>query len=210
MKRRTLLRWAGVGLPVAVAPALSTAAATAQSGEFASPDDLLAYGLNLKYVQAEFYRQGNGADLLSGVEADWLNQVGYLTQQHVGALTQALADAGATPPTAPATSFGDSFASRDAYLGTAAKIQDTVVRAYVAMPAAATFGETDVFRDMSGIFSVDARAAAVLLALTGAPVDEGVYDGGATQPLEPAAVLEALKPYIAGPWAMAAGAAITS
>lgn len=209
MKRRTFLKGAAVGVPAVAAPALVTASAAAQTGEFRSPVDLLAYALNLKYVQAEFYRQGNAKDLLSGLEADWLSQIGYMAQQHVSALTQAIADADGTPPTAPATAFGESFATAASYLETAATIQETVVRAYVAMPAAPTFGEDEVFRDMSGIFSVDARAAAVLAALAGAPVNEGVYDGGATQPLAPADVLEVFRPYIAGPWAMAAGAAIT-
>ncbi len=209
ISRRTLLRGA-VSLPVAVGlPVVAAAPAAGQSGQFEGPVDVLAYALNLKYVQAEFYRQGNAAGLLSGREADNLSQIGYHKQQHVAALTNAINEEGGMPPVAPAMDFGSSFAERQAYLDAAFNLERTVLRAYIAMPAAPTFGD-EVFRDMSGIFSVDGRAAAVLAVLAGKPVSDGVYfPNGLVPPLTPAEVLESLRPFITGPWAMAGGAAIT-
>lgn len=209
MNRRALLRGAAVSLPAAAGLPLLAGTAAGQSQDFASPVDVLAYGLNLKYVQAELYRQGNAAGLLSGREADYLSQIGYHKQQHVAALTNAINEEGGTPPPAPAMDFKDAFDSRERYLDTAYGIERTVVRAYIAMPAAPTFGGA-TFRDMSGIFSVDARAVAVIATLAGKPVQDGIYfANGVVPPLTPPEVLESLRPYISGPWAMAAGAAIT-
>lgn len=209
VNRRALLRGAAVSLPVAAALPLLAGTAAGQSQDFASPVDVLAYGLNLKYVQAELFRQGNAAGLLSGREADYLSQIGYHKQQHVAALTNAINEEGGTPPPAPAMDFKDAFDSRERYLDTAYGIERTVVRAYIAMPAAPTFGGA-TFRDMSGIFSVDARAVAVIATLAGKPVQDGIYfANGVVPPLTPPEVLESLRPYISGPWAMAAGAAIT-
>jgi ferritin-like protein len=209
MHRRALLRGA-VSAPIAAAlPVLAAAPAAAQSGEFRSTVDVLAYALNLKYVQAEFYRQGNAAGLLSGLEADYLSQIGYHKQQHVAALTNAINEEGGMPPAAPSLDFGDSFADRQTYLDAAWNMERTVVRAYVGMPAAPTFGG-EVFRDMSGISSVDARAAAVLGTIAGKPVGDGIYfENGLVPPMAATEVLETLRPFVTGPWAMAAGAAIT-
>jgi hypothetical protein len=210
MDRRTLLRRTAVGLPIAAGlPVLTAVPAAGQATELETALDLLVYGLNLKYVQAEFYRQGNPKGLLSGLEADYLSQIGYHKQQHVAALTNAINQEGGTPPAAPAMDFGDAFADRQRYLDTAFDIERAVVSAYVAMPPEPTLG-SQVFRDMSGIFFVDSRAAAVVASIAGKPVQSGIlFENGVVPPMPPAAVLEVLRPFISGPWAMAAGAAIT-
>lgn len=210
MRRRDLCKTAVVtalGTAGGVAGALP-AAAQAPAPRVRSAVETITYALNLKFLQAEFYRQGNATGLLSGQEGDLLAQIGYHKQQHVAALTSALIEAGGQPPVAPAVDFGGAFDSRESYLQAAAKLDNTVVEAYVGMPVQATFDQGEVFRDMSGIFSVDARAAAVLAALAGLGPD-AIYAGGFAQAREPADVLEALQPWISGPWAMAAGAGIT-
>jgi hypothetical protein len=210
MKRRDLLKGTAVGIPVAVGlPLASAAPALAGDGDIRSAADVLCYALNLKYVQAEFYRQGNAAGLLTGREADYLSQIGYHKQQHVAALTNALNQQGAQAPAAPGTDFGDAFATRESYLDAAYTIDNTVLRAYVGMPSQPVFGQS-FYVDVAGIFSLDARSTAAVATLAERPVEGGMlFAGGVVEPLPPSAVLEALQPYITGPWAMAPGAAIT-
>ncbi len=205
MRRRVLLKGVAAAVPLAVLPA---APAFAQA-ELSAPTDILAYALNLKYVQAEYYRQGNGRGLLSGREADFLSQIGGHKQSHVSALTQALSSVGAPVPAAPGVDFESAFGSRESYLETAYRIEDTVVRAYLGMPAAAIEAESDVQFDTSGMFMVDARAAAVLGAVTGKPVVGGILSGQTPASLAPADVLAVLRPYVTGPWAVAGTAAVT-
>jgi len=208
MKRRDLLRGTILGAPLA-AGILTAAPAAAQEPRLSTAWDLLDYALGLKYIQAEFYRQGNAAALLSGREADYLNQIGYHKQQHVAALTSAITAAGGSPPVAPGLDFGDSFASRESYLGTGATIEDCVLSAYVGMPVAPTFN-TGAATEMSGIFSVDSRAAAVLNVLAGRPIENGVYYGGTIAARDQGEVVAALQPYVTGPWSMAGTAGVTS
>lgn len=208
MKRRHLIRGAVFGAPLA-AGILTAAPAAAQAPELRTAGDLLAFALGLKYIQAEFYRQGNGKGLLSGQEADYLNQIGYQKQQHVAALTSAITGAGGSPPAAPGLDFKDSFASRESYLATGATIEDCVLSAYVGMPVEPTWGSGTAV-EMSGIFSADSRAAAVLNVLAARPIEDGVYYGGSLVALDHGEVVAALQPYVTGPWSMAGTAATTS
>ncbi len=211
MNRRDLLRGLTVAAPLAAFHGSSAAPALAQAPALTGPADLLGYALNLKYVQAEFYRQGNAAGLLSGREADYLAQIGYHKQQHVAALTAAINASGASPPPAPGMDFGQAFASRQSYLETGASIDDTVLGAYVGMPVAPLWDQGEALQDVSGIFSVDARSAAVLNALAGRPIEGGVYSAGGLVPaLSYDQVVQRLAPYLTTPWSMAGTAGITS
>jgi hypothetical protein len=211
--RRTLLRGAVVASLAAVVPiTLSGNRAVAQVESFEAPVDLLTFALQLKYFQAEFYRQGDAADLLDGIEADWLSLIGRHKQAQVAALTDAVNSAGARPPVAPALIFGDDvFPDRQRYLDRAATVEETVVQAYVSLPLPGEFPDADVYTELSGMFSVDARAAAVLASLAGWSVRDGVYRGGGYESgLEALETLEVLRPYVAGPWEIADQAGITS
>jgi hypothetical protein len=206
LKRRTFLK--GIAAVVPVAAALPVAPAFAQE-ELTTPVDILDYTLNLKYVQAEFYRQGNGRGLLTGREADFLAQIGGHKQAHVSALTQALSSVSAPVPAAPGLEFESALGTRESYLETAYTIEDTIVRAFLGMPAAAIEAESNVQFDTTGMFMVDARAAAVLGSVTGKPVLGGILHAETTTPMAPADVLGVLKPYVTGPWAVAGTAAVT-
>lgn len=208
MKRRDLLRSAVFGAPLA-AGILTAAPAAAQVPALASAGDLLKFALGLKYIQAEFYRQGNSKGLLSGREADYLNQIGYQKQQHVAALTSAITTAGGSPPLAPSLDFKESFASRESYLVTGATIEDCVLSAYVGFPVEPTWN-TGAASEMSGIFSVDSRSAAVLNVLAARPIEGGVYYGGSVTAVDHGEVVAALQPFVTGPWSMAGSAGVTS
>ena len=67
MKRRDLIRGGATVIPATIAlQMLGAKFAFAQEGDFDTPVDVLNYALTLEYLEAEFYRQGNAADLLEG------------------------------------------------------------------------------------------------------------------------------------------------
>jgi hypothetical protein len=201
MRRRDLLKSAVAAVPLAAA--LPAAASAQTPGR--SPQDLLTYALNLKYLQAEFYRQGNGRALVNGREGDYLAQIGGHKQAHVAALTQAITAAGFPIAAAPAVDFAAAQGNREDYLETAYTVEDTVVRAYLGMPV----GLSQVRVDLSGMFSTDARAVAVLGSVTGKPVVGGILFGETPQPLGPDGVMQVFQPYLTNPWSIAGSAAVT-
>lgn len=207
MRRRDLLKAGVAALPMAAALPVVPAAA---QPTISTPADVLAYVLNLKYVQAELYRLGNGEGLLSGREADLLAQIAGHKQAHVSALTQALTTAGAAVPPAPAVDFSSVFGSRDSYLEVAHTIEDTVVRGSLGIPAGpvAEGGETQF--DISGLFMLDARAAAVIGSVLNKPVWGGILQAEAVAAMTPPEVLAVFRPYVSGPWAVAGTAAVTN
>lgn len=212
LDRRTFLRGAMVAALAAVVPvSLSRTGAVAQLEDFRSPNELLVFALQLKYFQAEFYRKGNVQELLDGQEADWVAQIGRHKQAQVAALTESLNQAGERPPVAPALDFGDdAYTDRQRFLERAATVEETVVQAYVSLPPPTKFPDAEVYTELSGMFSVDARAAAVLASLAGWPVDDGVYRAGGWEVgLGASETLEVLRPYVTGPWEIADEAGIT-
>lgn len=209
--RRALLRAGVIGALAMAVPALRGVPAGAQPAGFAAPGDLLVFALQLKYFQAEFYRQGNEQGLLEGLAGDWLAQIARHKQAQVAALTDAINRSGGRPPVAPALQFGeDTFVNRQGYLERAVLVEETVVRSYIALPTSADFPDADVYTELAGIFSVDARAAAVLAVLGGLPTVDGVYRGGFERGIEAPQALELLRPYVAGPWDIADDAGITA
>ncbi len=209
--RRGLLRAGLAGALVAAVPALAPSRAAGQPIGFAAPVDLLVFALQLKYFQAEFYRQGNEQGLLEGLEADWVAQIARHKQAQVAALTDAINRAGGRPPVAPALVFGeDTFSSRQGFLERSILVEETVLRSYVSLPTAVDFPSADVYTELGAIFSVDARAAALLAALADLPVADGIYRGGFETGVEPPRALELLRPYVAGPWDIADSAGITA
>lgn len=206
MRRRDLLKAGAIALPMAALPAVPALA----QATIATPTDVLAYVLNLKYVQAELYRLGNAQGLLSGREADLLAQMAGHKQAHVAALTHALSTAGAPVPPSPALDFASVFGSRDSYLETAHMVEDAVVRGSLGIPAAPVQAGAEAAQfDVSGVFMLDARAAAVLGSILGKPVVGGILQAEPVTPLAPEEVLAVLRPYVAGPWAVAGTAAVT-
>ncbi|MBM9469415.1 ferritin-like domain-containing protein [Nakamurella leprariae] len=190
-----------------VAPATALGAlnhrwALAAPGDFASDIDVLNYALTLEYLEAEFYRQGNSAGLLSGIEAQYLAQVGEDEQAHVTALTQTIQQLGGTPVEQPWVDFGDAFASRDSYLTTSVTFENVGVGAYLG--AAGFIQDKTILAAAAGIFGVEARHAAVVAMLLGLPAEGGVYRGAFETPIEKAEVLAAVAPFLA-PSQMAGG-----
>lgn len=183
------------------------------TGAFAQPSasGMLTELLRAKYVQAQLYRAGNGAGLLSGAEAGYLAQIGEHKQAHVAALAQALAapPLNATPPAPVALRFDAALASRQTYLDTAYAIEDVLVRLYIGMPPTAIAETIAVRFQLPGLVSADARALAVLGTLTGRPVVGGVLAAADVRPATAAEVTAVLLPFLADPASAAGTAGVT-
>lgn len=209
--RRDVLAGTAIALSgVAAASAIRARAAVAAQGasDFADHADLLNYVLRYKHICAEFYRQGNDAGLLQGQVADYFKQYGALDQAHVGILTTAVQRIGAQPAAAPAVSFGDAFASADAYVTTAHEIKRSGLEGMVGVTADPLFSEDVAFAgQFTGLLGVEARMVA-LLGLIAQQSPGTIYDTPA--PRSRTKTVQALRRYVTGAEVMAAGAAVTS
>ncbi|WP_219418805.1 ferritin-like domain-containing protein [Pseudonocardia nigra] len=196
MKRRDLIRGAATVIPATVAlQMLGAKWAFAQEGDFDGPIDVLNYALTLEYLEAEFYRQGNAADLLEGKAADYLRTVQTDEEAHVMVITDTIGQLGGDPVPAPEVDFGQAFASQDSYLETAFTFENLGVQAYLGA-APSLFAEKELLVAAASIFGVEARHAAIIGQLQGKPAEGGVYMGAFETPLSRDEVLSAAAPFI--------------
>ncbi|MGI9003348.1 MAG: ferritin-like domain-containing protein [Pseudonocardia sp.] len=196
MQRRDLIRGAGTVIPATVAfQMLGAKWAFAQDGDFDSPIDVLNYALTLEYLEAEFYRQGNSADLLQGKDAEYLRTVQRDEEAHVMALTDTINKLGGSPVPAPKVDFGDAFTSRESFLEAGFTFENLGVSAYLGA-APALFQEKELLSAAASIFGVEARHAAILGNLLEKPAEGGVYMGATETPKPRDEVLQAAAPFI--------------
>ena len=198
MERRIFLKGTAAVIPATVGlqMLLSRNTVFAQSADFKDDVDVLNYALTLEYLESEFYKQGNGAGLLSGEEAGFVEQIGADEDAHVTAITQVVKDIGGKPVAAPKVDFGKAFASRESFLETAHVFENLGVGAYLG--AAGFIKEPAILQAAAGIFGVEARHAAVIGDLLGLDPEGGVYMGSTETPKDKAAVLKAAGPFIKG------------
>lgn len=195
--RRSLAKGAAVAIPAAVAVnMLGTKFLGAQSGDFEDDIDVLNYALTLEYLEAEFYRQGNGAGLLQGIEAEYLSQVGADENVHVYSIKNVIQTLGATPVDPPCVDFGPAFGSRESFLETAFVFENLGVQAYLG--AAGFITDKSILQAAAGIYGVEARHAAVIANLLDKPAEGGVYMGAFETPLPRSEVLAAATPFLGG------------
>lgn len=198
MNRRNLLRAAAVAPVAAAAPIAAAAPAAAQDARAAVARQALTAALEVKHLQAEFYRQGVAAGVVTGREAEYVDQIRNCKEQHVAALANALVQEGGEPPGPASFDFGDAFTDRQRFLDTAYEIDRIAVRGSISLPTAQV--NTTSFRDMTGLSSVDARSKAIVAALGGMPVEGGIFfEGGLAQALTPEETTAALSQFITGP-----------
>jgi hypothetical protein len=196
MKRRDLIRGAATVIPASVAlHMLGAKMAFAQEGDFDGPIDVLNYALTLEYLEAEFYRQGNAADLLEGKAADYLQTVQTDEEAHVMTIMDTIASLGGDAVPAPEVDFGESFASGDSFLETAYTFENLGVQAYLGA-APSLYEEKELLSAAASIFGVEARHAAIIGQLQGKPAEGGVYMGAFETPLSREEVLQAASPFI--------------
>lgn len=208
MDRRSFMKGSALAIPGAVGlQMLTTRFAFAQSSDFADDVDVLNYALTLEFLESEFYRQGNAANLLSGKEAEYTKTIGADEDAHVAAISDTIKKIGGTPVEAPGVDFGDAFSSRDAFLNTAHTFENLGVGAYLG--AAGFIQNKDILQAAAGIFGVEARHAAVIGNMLNLEPEGGVYMGSTETGIAKADVLAAATPFLAGAGAMSSGAAVT-
>jgi len=196
MKRRDLVRGAATVIPASIALQMIGAKfAFAQDGDFDGPVDVLNYALTLEYLEAEFYRQGNAANLLVGKAAGYLRTVQTDEEAHVMVLTDTINTLGGSPVEAPQVDFGEAFGSAASYLETAYTFENLGVQAYLGA-APSLFAEKELLQAAASIFGVEARHAAIIGNLQGKPAEGGVYQGAFETPLSRAEVLQAAAPFL--------------
>ncbi len=169
----------------------------ASAKDFGSDIDVLNYALTLEYLEAEFYRQGNKASLVTGKEKQYLMQIGADEASHVATLTSTIQKLGGTPVGAPAVDFGGAFESRKSYLTTAHIFENKGVGAYLG--AAGFVKDKMILQAAAGIFGVEARHAAVVGNLLGLKAEGGVYQGPFEKGIAKGDVLKAVAPFLVDP-----------
>ncbi len=196
MKRRDLIKGAATIIPGALAlQMLGAKWAFAANGDFSGPVDVLNYALTLEYLEAEFYRQGNQANLLSGKADKYLHAIQKDEEAHVVALQETIKSLGSTPVAAPQVDFGGAFKSGTSFLETAYIFENLGVSAYLGA-APSLFKEKALLTAAASIFGVEARHAAILGSLAKKKAEGGVYKGPFEKPASRATVLQAASPFI--------------
>ena len=196
MNRRDLLSCAATVIPGAIALQMIGAKfAFAADGDFKGPVDVLNYALTLEYLEAEFYRQGNNADLLDGKAKKYLDTIQKDEEAHVVAIKDVIKSLGEKPVDAPQVDFGGAFKNKASYLETAYVFENLGVSAYLGA-APSLFKEKALLSAAASIFGVEARHAAILGELAGKKAEGGVYMGAFETPASRDKVLRAASPFI--------------
>ena len=147
--------------------------------------------LTLEYLEAAYYTQAlKRVRGLSGDAKSLAMEIRDNENEHVDALKSTIDQLGGTPVKAPGVMFGDAFASEKSFLKLAQTFEDTGVSAYNG--AAPAIESAEVLGAAGGIVQVEARHAAAIRLLNGAPIADSGFD----IPLEQQAVLDAVQPFV--------------
>jgi len=211
LSRRSLVgstaKLAGGGalaLTVAGLPAASRSA-WAQDGTPQAEDgvtlesdiDVLNYALTLEHLENAFYRDGLpavgdlGTDGFDFSISAQLAEIGAHEAAHVAALTDTIVALGGEPVVEQAYNFEDAFASPEAFLETAAALENTGVQAYNG--AGQFISDPALLTTAGSIVSVEARHASYLNLIN----DESPFPAAFDEDLSPDEVLEIAGPFIA-------------
>jgi len=210
MRRRDLLKVI-LASPAAIGVQFLTpaAAAQAQPSSFAGPADVFNYLRTLQHLKAEFFRQGAAANLLTGVEADYLRTIGEDDAALLALYTQKVTEIGGELTPAPAVAFGDAFRSRESYLTMAFDLTNCCLQGYLGA-APALFSQRDLLQPLLGGFGTQARHAAVVAIAGGRPAAGGIFKGPTEIALGRERVLSDLAPVFVDAHDNAAHAAPTN
>ena len=171
----------------AVSPFVGQAIAQEGGGDV----EVLNFALTLEYLEAAYYEQGlKRTRGLSGEAKRLATEIRNNENEHVDALASTIEELGGTPVQAPGVDFGNAFASQKSFLKLAQTFEDTGVSAYNG--AAPMIESTDVLAAAGAIVQVEARHAAAIRLLNGAPITDGAFDNA----LEMQQVLDAVKPFV--------------
>ena len=165
---------------------------------------VLNYALTLEFLEADFYKQVIASGLVKDAKVVSIaKKFGETEQEHVDALTATIKKLGGKPVEAPKTKFQPTLdKGLKAVLETAATVENLGAAAYLGQ--AGNIKSKEVLAAALAIHSVEARHAAALNILVGRGFGDGkgglegaLPDGAFGKPMDEAAVLKAVKPFLA-------------
>ena len=187
--------------------ATSTPAAAASStpeADNAGDLKIVNYALTLEYLEATFYQQVLDSGMIKDKKiGDLAKGLAQTEQEHVDALIATAKSLGGTPASKPKTQFEATIAKGPTtILMTAATVENLGAAAYLGQ--AGNIKSKDILAAALSIHSVEARHAAALNQLVGRGFGDGkgglegsLPDGAFGKPMDMAAVLKAVAPFIA-------------
>jgi rubrerythrin len=164
---------------------------------------IVNYALTLEYLEAAFYKQVIASgEIKDKAVVEIAKKFGQTEQEHVDALKATATKLGGKPVAAPKTAF-EGVISKGAktILATAATVENLGAAAYLGQ--AGNIKNKEVLAAALAIHSVEARHAAALNQLIGAGfggkggLKGSLPDGAFAKPMDEAAVLKAVKPFLA-------------
>jgi len=182
----------------------SAAAGTNTSdGDNASDLKIVNYALTLEYLEAEFYKEVLDSGAIKDPKiGDLAKRIHEHEQEHVDTLKATATSLGGKPAAKPKTKFQDVIDKGPKHiLETAATVENLGAAAYLGQ--AGNIKSKDILAAALSIHSVEARHAAALNELVGrgfggkGGLEGSLPDGPFAKPMDMAAVLKAVKPFIA-------------
>jgi rubrerythrin len=178
---------------------LAASAAPAAAALGRRDEAILNYALTLEYVQDSFYSEVERIGALSGGLAEQAKVVAAHERAHVKAFREVL---GSRAVKRPRFDFRGATEDAERFRSTAVAFEDLAVAAYKAQ--APLIQSRAYLVPALAIHSVEARHAAALNQLVGRGFGDGkgglegaLPDGPFAKPMDMAAVLKAVKPFIA-------------
>ena len=166
--------------------------------------EILNYALTLEFLEADFYAQVIDSGMVKDPKVGSIaKKFGSTEQEHVDALIATIKKLGGKPVAAPKSNFGPTFdKGLMATLEAAADVENLGAAAYLGQ--AGNIKNKEVLAAALAIHTVEARHAAALNILVGRGFGDGkgglkgaLPDGAFGKPMDMAAVLAAVKPFLA-------------
>ncbi len=163
---------------------------------FSNDIDVLNYALTLEYFEAALYKALIGANLLTGVEAQYLTTFGAQEQTHVDTLKGVISQLGGTPVTGQATynfAAAGPITNRDQLVAVLATVEDVGASAYLG--AAGFLQNKDLLTAALTIHAVEGEHASIFRDMAGMAPAPDVVAKGRT----PDEVLAIVTPFLKAP-----------
>jgi hypothetical protein len=163
---------------------------------FNSDIDVLNYALTLEHFEAALYKVLIGANLLTGVEQQYLTTFGQQEQAHVDTLTQVIGQLGGTPVAAPASynfAAAGPITNRAQLLAVIQMVEDLGASAYLG--AAGFIKDPMLLTAAVTIHAVEGEHAAIFRDLLGMPAAPDAVAKGTA----PDDVIKMVTPFLSAP-----------